>query len=61
MAGQPAPSSAGAPAPDDDRVYAIYQDTKGISHSINEGTLSYAIQSILDNTLKTWCRRNAVF
>eukprot|EP00959_Pyramimonas_sp_CCMP1952_P304999 6383180-Pyramimonas_sp.AAC.2 len=36
------------------------QDTKGIGYAINEETLSYSIQSMVDNTLKTWRRRSTL-
>eukprot|EP00959_Pyramimonas_sp_CCMP1952_P376881 7893965-Pyramimonas_sp.AAC.1 len=37
------------------------QDTKGIGFSINEETLAFAIQSLVNNTLRTWRRRNKSF
>eukprot|EP00959_Pyramimonas_sp_CCMP1952_P080295 1678149-Pyramimonas_sp.AAC.1 len=46
-AGQPASSSAGAPAISDARAYTMSQDTKGIRFSINEETFSYTIQSLV--------------
>eukprot|EP00959_Pyramimonas_sp_CCMP1952_P249865 5223603-Pyramimonas_sp.AAC.1 len=36
------------------------QGARGISHSINEEALSYAIQPMVNNNLKTWHRRNTV-
>eukprot|EP00959_Pyramimonas_sp_CCMP1952_P437500 9160052-Pyramimonas_sp.AAC.1 len=37
------------------------QDTRGISFPINEETFAYAIQSLVNNTLKTGHRTNASF
>eukprot|EP00959_Pyramimonas_sp_CCMP1952_P318029 6655312-Pyramimonas_sp.AAC.1 len=34
------------------------QDAKDISFSINEETFAFAIQSLVNNTLKTWHHRN---
>eukprot|EP00959_Pyramimonas_sp_CCMP1952_P072862 1522665-Pyramimonas_sp.AAC.1 len=55
MAGQLASSSAGAPPPNDAHAHMVSQVARGISISINEETLSYAIQSMANNALKTWC------
>eukprot|EP00959_Pyramimonas_sp_CCMP1952_P246622 5154425-Pyramimonas_sp.AAC.1 len=60
-AGQPASSSAGAPATDNAHAYMMSQDTKGICFSINEETLAFAIQSLVNNTLNTWHRRNTSY
>eukprot|EP00959_Pyramimonas_sp_CCMP1952_P461968 9482462-Pyramimonas_sp.AAC.2 len=51
--------AAGAPAMSDAHAYMMSQDTKGISLSISEETLAFTIQSLVNNTLKTWRRRNA--
>eukprot|EP00959_Pyramimonas_sp_CCMP1952_P370813 7766048-Pyramimonas_sp.AAC.1 len=45
-AGRPASSNAAPPAPMDAHAYMMSQDTRGISHSINEETPAYAIQSM---------------
>eukprot|EP00959_Pyramimonas_sp_CCMP1952_P259562 5427077-Pyramimonas_sp.AAC.1 len=37
------------------------QDARGISFSMNEETFAFTIQSLVNNTLKTWHRRNASF
>eukprot|EP00959_Pyramimonas_sp_CCMP1952_P309889 6484681-Pyramimonas_sp.AAC.1 len=37
------------------------QDTKGISFSIDEETFAFTIQSLANNTLETWYRRNTSF
>eukprot|EP00959_Pyramimonas_sp_CCMP1952_P189178 3957109-Pyramimonas_sp.AAC.1 len=37
------------------------QDTKGIGSSINEEMFTFTIQSLVNNTLKTWRRRNTCF
>eukprot|EP00959_Pyramimonas_sp_CCMP1952_P354114 7419086-Pyramimonas_sp.AAC.1 len=58
---QPASSSAGAPATSDAHAYMVSQDTKGIRFSSNEETFVYTIQSSVNNTLKTWHRRNTTY
>eukprot|EP00959_Pyramimonas_sp_CCMP1952_P434896 9106345-Pyramimonas_sp.AAC.1 len=42
-------------------THMMSQDAKGISTSINEETLAFTIQSLVNNTLKTWHRRNTSF
>eukprot|EP00959_Pyramimonas_sp_CCMP1952_P121041 2530674-Pyramimonas_sp.AAC.1 len=44
----------------DARAYMMPQDTRGISHAINEEKLAYAIQPMVDNTLTAWRRRNSL-
>eukprot|EP00959_Pyramimonas_sp_CCMP1952_P362460 7590771-Pyramimonas_sp.AAC.1 len=61
VAGQPASSSAGTPAMSGAHACMMSQDTRGICFSINEETLAFTIQSLVNNTLKTWHRRNAPF
>eukprot|EP00959_Pyramimonas_sp_CCMP1952_P004343 91305-Pyramimonas_sp.AAC.1 len=53
--------AAGAPAVGDAHAYTMSQDTKGISFSINEETFAFTFLSLVNNTLKTWRRRNASF
>eukprot|EP00959_Pyramimonas_sp_CCMP1952_P087268 1825766-Pyramimonas_sp.AAC.1 len=45
---------SGAPAVNDAHAYMMSQDTKSISFSINDETLTFAIQTLVNNTLKTW-------
>eukprot|EP00959_Pyramimonas_sp_CCMP1952_P086202 1802957-Pyramimonas_sp.AAC.1 len=51
--------TAGAPAVRDAHAYMVSQEAQGISSSINEETLTFTIQSLANNTLRTWHRRNA--
>eukprot|EP00959_Pyramimonas_sp_CCMP1952_P129074 2699164-Pyramimonas_sp.AAC.1 len=37
------------------------QDTKGISFSINEETFAFTVQSLVNNTLRTWHRGTMSF
>eukprot|EP00959_Pyramimonas_sp_CCMP1952_P469714 9495432-Pyramimonas_sp.AAC.1 len=41
---------AGTPAVNDVHAYMMSQDAKGISFSINDETLTFTIQSLVDNT-----------
>eukprot|EP00959_Pyramimonas_sp_CCMP1952_P254896 5323621-Pyramimonas_sp.AAC.1 len=49
---------AGAPAANGAHAYTMSQVTRGISFCINDETLTFTIQSLVNNTLKTWHRRN---
>eukprot|EP00959_Pyramimonas_sp_CCMP1952_P002752 56885-Pyramimonas_sp.AAC.1 len=60
-AGQPASSNAGAPAASDARAFMMSQDSRGIRFSTNEESLSYAIQSLVNNAPKTWNRQAMVY
>eukprot|EP00959_Pyramimonas_sp_CCMP1952_P325530 6813235-Pyramimonas_sp.AAC.1 len=60
VASDPEPS-AGTSAMSDAHAYVMSQDTKGISFSINEEAFAVTIQSLVNNALKTWRRRNASF
>eukprot|EP00959_Pyramimonas_sp_CCMP1952_P257106 5372015-Pyramimonas_sp.AAC.1 len=59
IAGQPASSSAGPPAPMGADALMMSQDTRGMNHSIIQGTFAFAIQSTVENALETWRRRDA--
>eukprot|EP00959_Pyramimonas_sp_CCMP1952_P010959 229529-Pyramimonas_sp.AAC.1 len=52
---------AGTPAVNDDHAYMMPQGTKGIIFSFNGETFPSTIQSLVNNTLKTWHRRNMSF
>eukprot|EP00959_Pyramimonas_sp_CCMP1952_P030507 639568-Pyramimonas_sp.AAC.1 len=59
-ASDPEPT-AGTPAVSDVHASMMSQDTGGISFSVEEETLAFTIQSLVNNTLKTCHRRNTSF
>eukprot|EP00959_Pyramimonas_sp_CCMP1952_P068920 1438746-Pyramimonas_sp.AAC.1 len=59
-ASDPEPT-AGTPAVRDAHAYMMSQDKQGIRFSINEETFAFTSQSLVNNTSRTWHRRNASF
>eukprot|EP00959_Pyramimonas_sp_CCMP1952_P104019 2174209-Pyramimonas_sp.AAC.1 len=53
--------AARTPAMSDAHTYMMSQDANGVSFSINEERFAFTIQSLVNNTLKTWHRRKTSF
>eukprot|EP00959_Pyramimonas_sp_CCMP1952_P109530 2290966-Pyramimonas_sp.AAC.1 len=53
--------AAGTLALSDAHTYMMSPDNKGIIFSIAEETFAYTTQSLVNNTVESWRRRNASF